>query len=241
MNGLGLFTEEDIRKGDLIYTPNSLLDINLSQEEFDSLTESEQEHITYHGYFHEKSKKWHVAHGGIQFINHADSSVANVTQDEDMNLFAKRDIKSGEELLQNYAELFPVTNEHFSRINRIIHHHLIYQAKVGDLPSSADSEEYFNSFLLDLIKEIDMEVLIPPRSILSEHDAWTGLVGIVTSHISFHYWKKEKYVQLDIYSCKKFHIDKTISFLNNFWKATDAKILFVNRKEGEDFTCQKIN
>lgn len=74
----------------------------------------------------------------------------------------------------------------------------------------------------------------------NHNDAWTGLIGIVTSHISFHYWTIEQYVQLDIYSCKEFDLEKTKAFLDNFWNASDQKILFINREAGQDFVVNKI-
>ena len=70
--------------------------------------------------------------------------------------------------------------------------------------------------------------------------SWTGLIGIITSHISFHYWTKEKYLQLDIYSCKEFNIEKTRKFLKDFWKSSEEKILFIERNSGEEFKIEKF-
>src|SRR3989338_7480402 len=121
----------------------------------------------------------------------------------------------------------------------IVHHHLIYQARVGNDKLGADSQKTLEKFLYDLIKEIDMDCLIPVQLKFSHKKAWTGLVGIVTSHISFHYWTIEKYVQLDIYSCKAFDKQKAITFLNSFWKATDVKTLFINREVGKEFKIER--
>jgi S-adenosylmethionine/arginine decarboxylase-like enzyme len=122
----------------------------------------------------------------------------------------------------------------------LVHHHLIYQAKVGRDDLGKDSEKILNKFLLDLVKEIDMEVLIDPIFKFSKNHAWTGLMGIITSHISFHYWTIEQYVQLDIYSCKNFDLEKTKIFLDNFWKASEQKILFINREPDQDFVIDLI-
>ncbi len=122
----------------------------------------------------------------------------------------------------------------------IIHHHLIYQAKVGRSDLGKDAEEILRTFLLDLIKEIDMQILIEPVFKFSHNDAWTGLMGIITSHISFHYWTIEQYVQLDIYSCKEFDIEKTKTFLDNFWKAAEQKVIFLNREQGKEFLITNI-
>ena len=125
-------------------------------------------------------------------------------------------------------------------MNQLVHHHFIYQATVGRIDLGADAEKILRQFLIDLVQEINMQVLIDPVFKFSHNDAWTGLIGIVTSHISFHYWTVEQYVQLDIYSCKEFDLEKTKAFLDNFWNASDQKILFINREAGQDFVVNKI-
>jgi S-adenosylmethionine/arginine decarboxylase-like enzyme len=116
----------------------------------------------------------------------------------------------------------------------LVHHHYIYQANVRkDLGNK--SEHILKEFLYNLVSEINMEVLINPILKYSHNDAWTGLIGIVTSHISFHYWVIDGYLQLDIYSCKEFDIKKTRYFLDSFWQSTNVKSLFINRENNKDF------
>ena len=122
----------------------------------------------------------------------------------------------------------------------IVHRHLIYQAKVGRNDLGQDAQDTLQKFILDLVREIEMQVLIPPQFKFSHQKAWTGLVGIVTSHVSFHYWTVEQYVQLDIYSCKEFDRARTIEFLNDFWKATEVKSLFIDREVGKDFKIENL-
>ena len=129
----------------------------------------------------------------------------------------------------------------FYFIMPIVHHHFIYQSDVERDDLDENAEKTLEKFLYDLVEEIDMRVLISPQLKFSHQKAWSGLVGIVTSHISFHYWTIEQYVQLDIYSCKKFDREKVIDFCNNFWKARNAKMLFINRAVGEVFRIQKIS
>jgi S-adenosylmethionine/arginine decarboxylase-like enzyme len=91
-----------------------------------------------------------------------------------------------------------------------------------------------------LLEVIDMKCLIPATLKFSHQKAWTGIVGVITSHVAFHFWTVEKYVQLDIYSCKKFDRKKAIKFLNEFWKASDVKALFVDRELGKNFEIERI-
>ena len=122
----------------------------------------------------------------------------------------------------------------------IVHHHLIYQAKVGRLDINENSEELLESFLYDLLRVIDMQCLIPAQLKFSHQKAWTGIIGIITSHIAFHYWTIERYIQLDIYSCKVFDKKKAVEFLNEFWKASEIRTLFIDRKINKDFEIENL-
>lgn len=105
IHGIGFFVDQDIKKGDIIFTASPILDLNISQTEFERLKKKEQEEIRYWGYFDKLTKKWHVDFDHIHFINH--SYIANTTQDfshPETCLVASRDIESGEELTQNYLE-----------------------------------------------------------------------------------------------------------------------------------------
>ncbi len=104
-HGIGLFAAENIKKGTLIYTPSPMLDINLTQEQFDSLNDKEKKEIMWWGFYDEPTKKWHVDFDVSHFINHENEGT--ITQDvnhKDAYLIAARDIKAGEELTQNYLE-----------------------------------------------------------------------------------------------------------------------------------------
>jgi len=104
-HGIGLFSDENIQKGDLIYTASPVLDTNITQEQFDLLDKKEKKEFLWWGFFDEPSQMWHVDFDVSKFINH--SYEATVTQDElhdEAYLVAAIDIKSGEELTQNYLE-----------------------------------------------------------------------------------------------------------------------------------------
>jgi len=123
-------------------------------------------------------------------------------------------------------------------MSNIVHHHLIYQAKVG---SNLDvSEETLKQFLCDLLELLNMSCLIPATVKLSHQKAWTGMVGIITSHIAFHFWTIEKYVQLDIYSCKEFDKHKAIKFIDNFFKSKDTKAIFIDREIGKNLNINIV-
>ena len=122
----------------------------------------------------------------------------------------------------------------------LVHHHMIYQANVGRSDLGGEARVALGKFLYDLVAYIDMEVLIDPVLQFSEMRAWTGLIGIITSHISFHYWTAQQYVQLDIYSCKSFDHARTAAYLTKFWEASDVKTIFINRESGKDFVINEL-
>jgi len=119
IHGIGLFADQYIKQGEYIYKPSPLLDVDITNNEFQSLNEKEQAQVKYYGYFNKKTQKWHVAFDAIRILNHAEGKNANVTQDLDMIMTAKRDIAPGEELFQDYIEIYPDGGEHFNRINNI--------------------------------------------------------------------------------------------------------------------------
>ncbi len=104
-HGIGLFANEDLRKGQLVYTASPILDVNITQEQFDSLTDREKEEFRWWGFFDDSSQRWHVDFDVSKFINH--SIEGTLTQGENHKeayLITTRDIKKGEELTQNYLE-----------------------------------------------------------------------------------------------------------------------------------------
>ncbi len=116
-HGVGLFADQPIKAGDLIYTPSPLLDVDLDEVQFKSLTPEEKKEVQYYGYYNKKTRKWHVAFDAVRILNHGGGEDSNVTQDEDMVMTANRDISEGEELLQDYTEIYPKDGDHFVRIN----------------------------------------------------------------------------------------------------------------------------
>ncbi len=105
LHGIGLFADENLAKSQLVYTASPILDLNITQAQFDSLLEREKEEVRWWGFKMEDKDIWHVDFDVSKFINH--SYEGNVTQDkdyEDAYLITTRDIKAGEELTQNYLE-----------------------------------------------------------------------------------------------------------------------------------------
>jgi len=121
----------------------------------------------------------------------------------------------------------------------IKHNHLLFQGRIGIEPGSF-SEEDLIIFFHKLLLEVDITCLIQPQVKLSHQNAWTGIMGIITSPIAFHYWVDEQYLQLDIYSCKEFDKNKTVEFLEKFLRMSNSISLFIDREMGKEFDIKKI-
>ena len=70
-HGIGLFTDENLAKGQIVYVASLLLDTNISEEIFDSLDEREKSEIKYWGFKIEEDNVWHVDFDVSKFINHS--------------------------------------------------------------------------------------------------------------------------------------------------------------------------
>lgn len=104
-HGIGLFADEDLAAGQLVYTASPLLDVNITQEQFDSLSEREQQEIRWWGFKIEDEGLWHVDFDVSKFINHAkDGTLTQDREEKDAYLVTTRAIARGEELTQNYLE-----------------------------------------------------------------------------------------------------------------------------------------
>jgi SET domain-containing protein len=105
LHGIGLFADESINKGETVYTASPLLDLNISQEQFDSLAQNEKDEILWWGFFDAPSQMWHVDFDMSKFINHSyEPTVSQDPTHDEACLVATRHIQTGEELTQNYLE-----------------------------------------------------------------------------------------------------------------------------------------
>ncbi|KKT40041.1 hypothetical protein A3K29_01485 [Candidatus Collierbacteria bacterium RIFOXYB2_FULL_46_14] len=105
LHGIGFFANEDLEKGQLVYSASPKLDVNISDREYQSLDKKEQDEVKYWGFWDKDNQVWHVDFDNSRFINH--SYYPTVTQDIDHGdayLVTTRSVKKGEEITQNYLE-----------------------------------------------------------------------------------------------------------------------------------------
>jgi len=110
----------------------------------------------------------------------------------------------------------------------VVHHHTILIATVRR-PSAKIECGDLEQFLHRLVKRIGMQELFKPIAIHGKY-GFTGIVGIVTSHIAFHYFEEDHTLHFDVYSCKPYDIDTLLKFIDEYWGIEHGEILFVDRE-----------
>lgn len=114
--------------------------------------------------------------------------------------------------------------------HNVTHTHLLVRAHVSNPPYLP---EVLNTWLKELVEDIDMKILIPPKSVYCNDDGnegISGIVGITTSHASCHIWNllNPSLVQFDLYSCKQFSPDAIFKKIDE-WSVVDLSYLHVDR------------
>ena len=97
----------------------------------------------------------------------------------------------------------------------IFHKHLLVNAKVTNPITSEDDAI---TFLRDLVKRINMNILQGPFASYVNKKGNRGLTAIVmieTSHIAFHIWDEEDpgTLQFDLYTCGQLDVNEVLKTL----------------------------
>ncbi len=107
INGFGVFTNEKIKKGTLLFKASNLLDLELTKEQYDNLSFQEQKEFIHYGYLDKKSGTYKLDFDtALRFLNYDKNG--NIYQDENHDetyLIAKRNIEINEEITFDYLEV----------------------------------------------------------------------------------------------------------------------------------------
>lgn len=83
------------------------------------------------------------------------------------------------------------------------------------------------------------------KSHIKNRDTNQGGVSAITvwleSHASLHSWPTDKYISIDLYSCKEFEYDHILEFTKDFMKLDEMNILIVDRKMNAPATINRLN
>lgn len=113
----------------------------------------------------------------------------------------------------------------------IYHNHLLVN---GYTHKSMTVCSKMEQWLKDLVKSIDMKVVIEPRAFYIDKDGNKGItaqIGIETSHIAIHVWDEcsPSLVQFDLYTCGPLDYKKVLRKLEKDLEMKEYKYLVLER------------
>lgn len=102
IHGIGLFAEEDIPEGTVIWEFTPQFDVLFTADDLVQLSESAQAHVEKYSYFDAARDAFVLCGDDARFMNH--SRRPNTTETRTQTI-ARRDIAAGEELTCDYGQL----------------------------------------------------------------------------------------------------------------------------------------
>lgn len=102
IQGIGLFANEFIPKGTLVWKFVPGFDFALKNEELNKLPKIAKSWIMHFGYFCEEEGGWVICVDDSRFMNHSENS--NTDDTKKVGTIAKKDIHKGEEITCNYFD-----------------------------------------------------------------------------------------------------------------------------------------
>lgn len=115
--GIGLFANEDIKAGTVVWKFDQGIDMIYTEELLAATTKDEQEQIKKHAYYDDVLKVWVLCADDAVMFNH--SATPNCREEKDSQYFQGRtiaieDIKIGDELTCDYFEFDAKAKEKLS-------------------------------------------------------------------------------------------------------------------------------
>lgn len=108
IHGLGLFADEKIPAGTVVWEFDPKFDLVFSEEEVKKMSEIQQNLIYHFAYFSKRFKKYVYCADNTRFTNHSNTantdSVGFPNKQENCDV-ANKDIEAGEEITVNYRDI----------------------------------------------------------------------------------------------------------------------------------------
>jgi S-adenosylmethionine/arginine decarboxylase-like enzyme len=117
--------------------------------------------------------------------------------------------------------------------NVLEHKHLIVRAEINNPPKCTDA---INDWMRELVKTINMKILMGPYSVYSNMVGNQGLTAVTiieTSHIALHVWDEEDpaLMQLDVYTCSTLDINDVFKAIEQ-WEPSKVEYKYIDRENG---------
>jgi SET domain-containing protein len=106
ISGIGLFANQDILKGDLIWKMTSISVLTISPTRYEELSQIEKDFIIDKDYYWlDDDGNYLIPLDDSRFVNHSNNP--NIIEQDENSCIASRDIKENEELTIDYKTLIP--------------------------------------------------------------------------------------------------------------------------------------
>lgn len=106
IHGIGLFADQEIKKGTIIWKYNNKFDISFTREEMNTLNEIQKNFVFHFAYLSKISNKYILSIDDSRFINHSinnNMDSVETSGETESCAVAKKDITIGEEITVNYC------------------------------------------------------------------------------------------------------------------------------------------
>jgi SET domain-containing protein len=103
IHGIGLFADEDIPKGTVVWEFRKHFDYIVPIEEYENLDDIQKIYWDTYSYVCKLRNVYMISIDNDRFMNHSEDW-ANVGYDENYNYVARKDISIGEEILADYRD-----------------------------------------------------------------------------------------------------------------------------------------
>lgn len=100
INGIGVFADEFIAKGTIVWKYQENFDITLDKKEFNNLPKIAQDYIIHYNYYNENEGGYILCGDNAKFTNH--SITPNIEKLNNLETIDIKDIKIGYEITENY-------------------------------------------------------------------------------------------------------------------------------------------
>ena len=110
IHGIGIFADQNISKGTIVWGFNSLIDIYITKSDLKKLPISSQEQLLKYIFLDKICKNYLLCGDDARFFNHSDKP--NCDDGTDNITTAIKNIKKGEELTVNYKIFYGDIKEH---------------------------------------------------------------------------------------------------------------------------------
>lgn len=104
ISGIGLFADEHISKGTIVWKFEPNIDVLLSKDDIEKLTDASKKQVYNYAFLDTNHKKYMLCGDDARFFNH--STENNCTDEFPDITIALRDISKGEELMVDYRKFY---------------------------------------------------------------------------------------------------------------------------------------